>query len=169
MRLSLGRSVWMVSAALCWLVPSLPPAVADVPVRAVTAEEFTAVLQRERGNVLIVNFWATWCSPCLKEVPDLLAVESALKNAKVKLIGVSVDDPTPGARLVEQFRQKYFPAFRTLARAGGDIDDLSSVIDPSWNEVVPTTYIIDRTGKVRARIQGKKSQAEFKAAVEAVL
>lgn len=147
----------------------VPATFANEPARAVTPEEFAAVLKSERGNVLIVNFWATWCSPCLKEVPDLLAVESALKSSKVKLLGVSVDDPTPGARLVDQFRQKYFPSFRTLARAGGDIDDLSSVIDPSWNEVVPTTYIIDRSGQVRTRIQGKKSQAEFRAAVEAVL
>jgi hypothetical protein len=43
------------------------------------------------------------------------------------------------------------------------------VIDPAWNEVVPTTYILDRSGKVRARIQGKKTLEEFKTAVRQVL
>jgi hypothetical protein len=49
------------------------------------------------------------------------------------------------------------------------MDELASVIDPAWNEVVPTTYIIDRRGKAVARIQGKKSLDEFRAALEKAL
>jgi len=105
----------------------------------------------------------------LREVPDLLKLESEFGSRGVKLIGVAVDDPAPQAAQVEQFRRKYFPAFLTYARVGPEMDELASVIDPAWNEVVPTTYIIDRRGKAVARIQGKKSLDEFRAALENAL
>lgn len=142
---------------------------AETPAKPATAAEFRAFLQQHQGKVLVVNFWATWCVPCLREVPDLLQLQKEMAAKGVELIGVAVDDPSPGAIQVEQFRRQYFPAFVTFARAGSEMDELASVIDPSWNEVVPTTYILDRRGKPVTRIQGKKSLAEFRAAVEKVL
>jgi thiol-disulfide isomerase/thioredoxin len=142
---------------------------AATPAQPVTAAQFKALLDKERGRVLVVNLWATWCAPCLREIPDLIRLEAELGPQRVRLIGVAVDDPTPGARQVEQFRLQYFPEFRTYARSEGELDELASVIDPAWNEVVPTTYVIDRNGKVHTRIQGKKSLEEFKAAALAAL
>lgn len=157
------------TVAILSLSIALPAARADTPAQPITPEQLRTMLQTERGKVLVVNLWATWCRPCLKEVPDLLALEAEMSASKVKLIGIAIDEPTPGAVEVERFRKKYFPQFVTYARTDGELDALASVIDPAWNEVVPTTYIIDRTGKVRTRIQGKKSLEEFKAAVAAVL
>ncbi|MEY3338803.1 MAG: hypothetical protein RL245_1795 [Pseudomonadota bacterium] len=145
------------------------PSFADTPVKAVTATEFRSLLKQQAGKVVVVNLWATWCVPCLREVPDLLKLEAEFAARGVTLIGVAVDDPSPGAVQVEQFRKKYFPAFLTYARTGPEMDELASVIDPAWNEVVPTTYILDRTGKPVVRIQGKKSLDEFRAAVQKVL
>ena len=145
------------------------PSSADTPARAVTATEFRSVLKQQAGKVVVVNLWATWCVPCLREVPDLLTLQSEFAARGVTLIGVAVDDPSPGAAQVEQFRKKYFPAFLTYARSGPEMDELASVIDPAWNEVVPTTYILDRQGKPVARLQGKKSLAEFREAVRKAL
>ncbi|WP_239291856.1 TlpA disulfide reductase family protein [Candidatus Nitrotoga sp. 1052] len=44
---------------------------------------------------VLVNFWATWCSPCLEEIPDLIALHSAHKNTDLVVIGVSMDYPSP--------------------------------------------------------------------------
>ncbi|MBU3670984.1 MAG: TlpA family protein disulfide reductase [Sinobacteraceae bacterium] len=160
------RRLWL-STLICLI--SGAAALAETPARATDAAGFKAALQAERGSVLIVNLWATWCVPCLREVPDLLAVTKEYEKQGVKLIGVSVDDPSPGAAVVEQFRQRYFPAFVTFARSGPQMDELASVIDPAWNEVVPTTYILDRQGKVVVRVQGKKSLNEFREAVRKAL
>lgn len=135
----------------------------------VSAAQFRAALQQQKGKLLVVNFWATWCVPCLREVPDLLKLEAEYAARGVGLIGVAVDDPSPGAAQVEQFRSKYFPAFMTYARNGPEMDELASVIDPAWNEVVPTTYILDRQGKPVARLQGKKTLDEFRAALDKAL
>ncbi|MFM8518077.1 MAG: TlpA disulfide reductase family protein [Nevskiaceae bacterium] len=160
------RRLWL-STLVCLIGGAT--AFAETPARAIDAAGFKAALQAERDSVLIVNLWATWCVPCLREVPDLLALAKEHEKQGVKLIGVSVDDPSPGAAVVEQFRQRYFPAFVTFARNGPQMDELASVIDPAWNEVVPTTYILDRQGKIVVRIQGKKSLNEFREAVRKAL
>lgn len=138
------------------------------PTRAIHAEEFKRILKSHQGELVIVNFWATWCAPCLKEIPDLLRLQQENAPAGVQLIGVAVDEPTPDSAEVERFRSRYFPTFRTYARAGNEMDELAQVVDPTWNEVVPTTYLLDREGRVAKRIQGKKTLEEFRLALEAV-
>lgn len=142
---------------------------ADDAVQQISPEDLESILANERGNIVILNLWATWCAPCLVEIPDLQKVEADLEDSNVTLIGLSVDEPTFNTDQIAKMRDRRFPGFRTYARDNRDTDYLVSVVDPAWNEVVPTTYIIDRTGSVQSRIQGKKSFEEFKAAVLAAM
>jgi thiol-disulfide isomerase/thioredoxin len=156
-------------AALAALTIGIAVAWAEAPaVRAVTPEEFSTELAAHRGRVVMLNVWATWCVPCLKEIPDLLRVEAELRKDGLVLLGLSIDDPADAAA-VDAFRQKYFAGFRTLMRASGNADALVSVVDPAWNEVVPTTYLIGRNGRVVSRIQGKKTFGEFRDAAGAAV
>lgn len=139
------------------------------PAKAIQAPEFKQILSGHRGDVVIVNFWATWCAPCLKEIPDLLRLQQEKASEGVQLIGIAVDEPTANSAEVERFRSRYFPSFRTYARAGAEMDELAQVIDPTWNEVVPTTYLLDREGRVVKRIQGKKTLEEFRVALEPII
>jgi thiol-disulfide isomerase/thioredoxin len=155
-----------VLAAGLWLA-ALGSASAAEPVKAIGPEQFQAVLAAETGKLVVVNLWATWCAPCLVEIPDLMKLEKDLAELNVKLIGVSVDDPRGTTAAIGAMRDKRFPGFNTYARDKGELDALISVVDPAWNEVVPTTYVLGRDGTVKTRIQGKKSLDEFKAAVKA--
>jgi thiol-disulfide isomerase/thioredoxin len=141
---------------------------AATPTKTLNPQELKSLLEAERGNIIVVNLWATWCTPCLAEIPDLIKVTDTLAHKKVKLIGIATDDAGPATRQIENLKQRYFPTFQTYARDQTEIDYLVSVIDPAWNEVVPTTYILDRQGKVKSRIQGKKSAEEFKAEILAI-
>lgn len=142
---------------------------ASEPVQQISPETLEEILSQEQGNIVILNLWATWCAPCLVEIPDLMTVEEDLADSNVSLIGLSVDEPTFSTDHISAMRDRRFPGFRTYARDNRDTDYLVSVIDPAWNEVVPTTYVIDRDGDVFTRIQGKKSLEEFKAAVQAAI
>ena len=153
---------WLFAAVL-WT-----SAAVAAPVESISPDRFKSILAAEQGKIVVVNLWATWCAPCLTEIPDLMKMESDLAEHGVVLVGLSVDEPRASTQPITQMRDKRFPAFRTYARDQTEVDYLVSVIDPAWNEVVPTTYVLGRDGKLAKRIQGKKSLEEFKSEVLAV-
>ena len=161
-----SRIVGAVLAAIVLVAGSLP---ASAEIKQISPDDLKGILEAEHGNIVVLNLWATWCAPCLVEIPDLLTLEADMADDNVSLIGISVDELRGSTRHIEDMRDRRFPGFRTYARDRRDTDYLVSVVDPAWNEVVPTTYIIGRDGAVLSRIQGKKSLDEFKAAVSEIL
>jgi thiol-disulfide isomerase/thioredoxin len=160
------------------LLGTLPALAADAnpPMRAsapaatpLSAPAFKEVLAKQRGKVVLLNLWGTWCVPCLREIPDPVAVENELGPRGMVLLGVAMDEAATLQSTVEPFRLKFFPQFRTWVRGEPDMDTLVSVVDPAWNEILPTSYLIDRNGKVIKKIQGKKTREEFRALVDAAL
>ena len=152
------------------IIGAAPPVAAAGTVSALEADTLIPVdarglrelLDARRGQIIVLNFWATWCRPCLEEIPVLRAL--AADENGLELIPVSLDDP--GMRSsVAVFMQEWFPGFRSWLSQERDMDTLVSVVDAAWNEVLPTTYVIDHRGQVTARLQGGKSAEEFVAAV----
>lgn len=152
-----------------------PAAIASIastpvpPTAPIAAKGFRELLAAQRGKVVLLNLWGTWCVPCLREIPDLVAVENEFSARGLVLLGVAMDEANTLQSTVEPFRLKYFPRFRTWVRNEPDMDTLVSVVDPAWNEILPTSYLIGRDGKVLKKIQGKKTREEFRALVEAAL
>jgi thiol-disulfide isomerase/thioredoxin len=142
--------------------------VAPGRVELVTAAGLESALTARRGKVVVLNLWATWCSSCLKEIPDLMLLERELQGRGLELVAIGMDDPAEIER-VTAFRDRFFPSFRTYLRGEADMDGIASVVDPAFNELLPTTYLIDRAGKVARRIQGKRTLQEFRAAASALL
>lgn len=118
-------------------------------------------LSASEGRVVLVNLWATWCTPCLREIPDLLALEAELPGDEFRLLAVSMDDAY-SKDWVSAFKAKHFPTLRSFINAELDMDTLVSSIDPVWNETLPTSYILNREGEVVQKIQGKKPIAFFR-------
>ena len=118
-------------------------------------------LSASEGRVVLVNLWATWCTPCLREIPDLLALETELPASDFRLLAISMDDAYSGGWVTE-FKAKHFPTLVSFINAELDMDMLVSVIDPVWNETLPTSYIFNRDGEVVKKVQGKKPIAFFR-------
>ncbi len=112
-------------------------------------------LSASEGRVVLVNLWATWCTPCLREIPDLLALEAESSEADFRLLAISMDDAYSEGWVAE-FKSKHFPSLVSFINAELDMDTLVSVIDPVWNETLPTSYILNREGEVVKKVQGKK-------------
>ena len=110
-----------------------------------------------RGRVVVLNFWATWCIPCRSEIPALSAMEKSLKGDGLTIIGVSYDDT---AQQIQDFdiKQDY-----TVVLGGKDV---SSQLPAS---PLPTTYIIDRQGRIREKFIGEKTQVAFEAVIKPLL
>jgi len=138
-------------------------------IRSVSASEFSALLDEARGEVILINLWATWCAPCLREIPELIRLHEKYQDKGFRLIAVAMDDPQDLETHVIPFRDKHFPEWETFQREEVDMDRFVSVVDPAWNEVLPTSYLINRTGDLTKVLFGGKSYEEFESALLEIL
>jgi thiol-disulfide isomerase/thioredoxin len=148
--------------------PRPSAATATQRVQPVSVAEFRRALEQQRGHVVVLNLWASWCVPCLKEIPELQKLERAFASCGVRVVGLATDDPAEVTGAVAAMHAKYFPAFRSYARTEGEPDSYAGVVDPAWNELMPTTYVLDAQGRTVRRLQGGKHYDEFAAVVSDV-
>jgi thiol-disulfide isomerase/thioredoxin len=99
------------------------------------------------GHGMVINFWATWCQPCVAEIPSLAALSKALAPHDIAVLTLSSD--RGGAKVVSSWFEQH------------DVTGLPILLDPkgalsnAWGgKGIPTTHIIDRAGKERARLEG---------------
>ena len=103
----------------------------------------TLNLAAYKGKVLVINFWATWCPPCRREIPDLIAAYKELKDKGLEILGVSVDETTAPA-LVEWTRKMGINYPIALATP-----EIVTAYEPG--DFIPATIIVDRKGLIRFR------------------
>jgi peroxiredoxin len=134
----------VLAAALAVAANTAAPAIAPLA----TAPDFTLHtmngpnlrLAEQRGRVVMVNFWATWCGPCREEMPQLNRLYQKYKGAGFVLLGVNVDDDTRKAADVAGKLGVTFPVLLDTDKVVSKLYDLSTM---------PSTVLIDRDGKVR--------------------
>ena len=98
-------------------------------------------LSEQRGSVILVNFWATWCGPCRQEMPVLDALAKKYADLGVQVIGVNVETETDG---VQNYLAEVPVSFPILL-------DLENIASKAYDvKAMPTTVIIDKDGRVRA-------------------
>ena len=106
-------------------------------------------LSADRGSVVVMNFWGSWCTPCREEAPALGALARHFTGTGVRFIGVDIrDDPASADAFMRTFRIGY----PSLNDPNDMVAlDFSGTVPPAG---IPTTLVIDRSGRVAARIVG---------------
>ena len=138
-------------------------------IEAINAGEFRRLVDHHRGEVLAINLWATWCIPCIKELPDLAKLQRQYRRRGLRVIAVSIDDPQELDTKVKPFFRQRAPGLVSYLQSEPDQDKFVSVVDPAWGGVVPTTFVINRAGSLKASLVGRKTYGEFEAAVRPLL
>ena len=169
MRRSIIFSSWIIFTWLPLATAQAQKTATPSDIQLISASQFSALLDDARGDVILVNLWATWCAPCLREIPELLRLRENYLDKGFRLIAVSMDDPQDLESHVIPFLEQRFPDWDTFQSAEVEMDRFVSVIDPAWNEVLPTSYLIDRTGSVTKILFGGKSYEDFEAALLDIL
>jgi len=111
------------------------------------------------GMVIVLNFWATWCPPCVHEIPALIKLHSEYAGSGLVVIGIALDGE--GQKKVGPFAQQAGMNYPVLLGADG-------VAAKAFGGVrgIPTTFFIDRSGRIRQKIVGGRTYAQFEQAVE---
>ena len=122
-----------------------------------TADGVPVVSQQYRGKVILLDFWATWCPPCLAEIPKEKALVEKMKDSPFVLVGISADESR------ETLRQ--FLADRPLPWV--NVSDPSNRLASKWKiRAFPTFVLIGTDGKVLERWEGGGQSADIDRAVE---
>lgn len=141
-----------------------------VTVRPVSDLDYVrTVLAPRRGRVVLVNFWASYCAPCLQELPELLKLQARVAPAGVDVVFVSVDDPREVDALRSVVVRRGLPAFETFIVKNVEPQPFIDVVDRTWSGEVPFTLVYGRDGALRARLEGEQTPAAFQKAVEEAL
>ena len=169
-----GLAAFAAGAGLWWLKrpPASPgaAAVAPAPISiapgALYATSFTGAdgrpqsLGQFQGQVLVLNFWATWCGPCREEMPAFDRVHARWRDKGARFVGISVD--TIPRNQIADFAARTHIAFPIL------LPDRSWQLDQSLSGI-PTTLLIDRSGRVAKTYTGPVRRQDFQADIDQLL
>jgi len=163
------RTAWPLACAAALLL-ALPLMAGATPATGSPAPDFTLKsaagqnlrLGEQKGRVVMVNFWATWCGPCRIELPQLSRLQQKYGDAGFTMLGVNVDDDFSKATAVAQQLDVRFPVL---------YDDGKQVVKRYGVSAMPSSVLIDRDGRVRAVHLGYRAgdEAAYEDTIRALL
>jgi thiol-disulfide isomerase/thioredoxin len=140
----------------------------DVQLLAISEEQVPELMTSFRGKIVLVNFWATWCSPCVWEFPSLVRLQKVYKKSGVEVAFISVDEPEDAETAVRPFLQKQKVTFASYIKNGDD-ESFIEAFGTGWRGAIPTTFVFDRTGKQIATLIGARDYDTFERVVKSHL
>ncbi len=129
-------------------------------VTAVDAAGLQSALASQKGKVVVLNFWATWCEPCREEFPDLVRFAGE-RPGSVALVTVSLDDPGMADGAVRRFLDEMRAPAPRLIKGPGDPDAFINSVDPSWSGALPATFIHRPDGSRAHAVHGSITYAKL--------
>jgi cytochrome c biogenesis protein CcmG/thiol:disulfide interchange protein DsbE len=112
------------------------------------------------GKVVLINFWAAWCTPCAEEVPQLVALQDKYRDQGFRVIGISMEDSDSALR---DFYRKYKMNYPVVAGSEKIAESYGGILG------LPTSFLISRDGRIRAKYPGLADFAKLEQEIVALL
>jgi thiol-disulfide isomerase/thioredoxin len=117
-------------------------------VAEVDGDGIVALSQTTNDTTYVINFWATWCSPCVKEIGFFEEVHTSFKDSKVKVILVSLDFPNQLERRLIPFLEEKEISASVMLMTDLDYNSWIDRVDKSWSGAIPATLIFNQEDRV---------------------
>lgn len=124
---------------------------------------YRKLLAAHKGKIVVVDFWATWCAPCLEELPQLVQLQRRL-GGKFQLVTISADEPEQEADAVKLLAKFGVPPPAYIKRSGDD-DAFIRSVDPAWSGALPALFVYDRQGRKVLSFIGEAEISAVEAAI----
>lgn len=138
------------------------PEAPDFTLRTPDGEPFT--LSEHRGRVVLINFWATWCPPCVVEVPELVRLQEELRDEGLVVVGVSQDAGPAAFDDVRDFGRMFAVNYPLVLDPGQQVGQRYD-----GARTLPTTVVVDRDGRIHARQHGLLDRRALLALLDGLL
>ena len=110
-------------------------------------EELEPILRNNNDTTYVINFWATWCKPCIHELPYFKDLDSVYAQDKVKVVLVSLDFPEDVESKLVSFAKEKDITSKTVVLLDGKYNDWVDKVSPAWSGAIPATYIYNKNRK----------------------
>jgi peroxiredoxin len=140
----------------------------EVKLEAIDEEGVARLAQNDTKNLLVINVWATWCGPCVAELPEFVTMNRMYRGRQFRLVTISMDSPEKKEAALNVLREKHVSCTNYIA-AFKDRDKFADQLDKKWEGPLPYTLVIAPGGKVLSRKAGAIDPLEVKRAIVAYL
>ena len=119
------------------------------PERLIPVDEtgYTKLIQANKGKVVLVDFWATWCAPCRAGMPRIAKMAESLKAKGLVVLEISADDPEQETDAIKFLKQSGI-SLPSYVKRPKDDDKFISGVDPKWRGALPAMFLYDKNGKL---------------------
>lgn len=122
------------------------------------------LIKNDSENLLLVNVWASWCGPCVSELPELVSMNRMYRRRKFQMVTISIDEPEQKADALKILQDKHASSTNFLSTITNR-DRLADVLDKAWQGPIPHTLLVAPGGKVIYRKNGPIEPLELKRAI----
>jgi thiol-disulfide isomerase/thioredoxin len=120
-----------------------------------------ALVANDTPKMLLINVWATWCGPCLAELPEFVTMNRMYRNGNFELVTISADAPERKANVLAHLQDRHVAA-RNYIFDNKDMDALANALDAEWPGGLPYTILVAPGGKIIQRQMGQVDSMKLK-------
>jgi len=161
-----GMKTCLISIALLFI--SVTSILAQ-DIQRISKAELTGILNDPSDKLHVINFWATWCAPCVAELPEFQKTVSKSDPGKVDFLFISLDFPSDGVKKLIPFMKKNNYTFKLALMTETDYNSWIDEVDPEWQGSIPATLFFNRARKVHHFIAEPINQIKLVKTIHSLL